>query len=161
MNKACMRKGSDIHKIIELFLRSGRTCNANDCILLKNIEKTIKKLRWKYLESETMYTYLDVHGKIDAVFKRGGQTMLVDWKVTRRNIHTKCLNIDEKFDAFYKNYVALYILQINLYNFIYNQENTELYIGNIVGDKVNIIKCQKFSRQFMERVIYNYSRLHS
>lgn len=154
-----MKNGSDIHKIIEIFLKSSRICNANDRFLLKNMERALNKRKWIYFESETVYNRLNVRGRIDAIFKCGSSYILVDWKVTKRNIRIQQVN--ETFDAFYGNYEALHVLQMNLYNFIYNQQNAEMYIGNIVGNKIKMIKCQKLSRIFIERIICNYNRMRS
>lgn len=160
MKKNYMKRGSDIHKMVEVFLRSRRMCRRSDCVLLKNIELTLNKYKWKFIEAETMHAHSDVWGRIDAIFQRGSHIILVDWKVTTQGIK-QGQYIDEKFDAFHGRDIALYTLQMNLYDFIYNpqqQQPTELYIGNIVGNKVNMIKCQKFTRSFIERIIYNYIR---
>lgn len=160
MKRYCMKRGSIVHKKIELFLRSRRECDKNDEQLLRNLEKTLKTLKWKYLESERLHRRENVSGRIDAVFQCGTKKILVDWKVTQRNIIcTHNNNIRERFDAFNGNYTALYILQMNLYDFLYNQKNTEIYIGNIVGTNIKMIKCQRFSREFMDRIISNYNSL--
>lgn len=162
MKNYSMQRGSIVHKKIELFLRSKRKCNKNDEKLLVNLETTLKHLKWKYLECERLYRRANVSGRIDAVFQCGLGKILVDWKVTRRDI---CIHandrIHERFDAFNGDYTALYFLQMNLYDFLYNQKNTQMYIGNIVGTKIKMIKCQRFSRQFMERIINNFDSYKS
>lgn len=156
-----LRRGMAVHKQIHMFLNGDRT-NKN-AALINALQRKLRKLGWTLFKTESSFCRDGLRGRLDAIFRKGNCLFIVDWKVTKQI--KKIPDLREAFDVF-STPQAQYILQLNLYNFLLTPEQvldknidlekTRLFLGKVHGNRITFIECQKFTKNFIRRLILRY-----
>lgn len=166
MNNYYKTKGIKIHCCIHRFLSLKKKC-CTDCLkrnknLFKNLKYKLEKMKWVYVASEKIVKRDNCRGIIDALFKTKDlrKLIIIDWKVTRKNLKKTSMSTEELFSSF-NSQINQAVLQLNIYRFLLNStthscNDIEMYIGNIVSNKFRFIKVKALSDEFMERIFKNY-----
>lgn len=162
--------GHCFHADVSKFLKFGHI-PATSHLLFLDLKNKLARKKWKFLESEYTVNHNDVNGRIDAVFEMSRRNRkyyaIVDWKCTGRKI---CLSkgIQQTFVWSRKDRP---VFQLNLYGYLYKRTmnrlgreagqmvDVELYVGNIVRNKIYFRKCMDLGDAFIERSILNFKLL--